>query len=274
MPWAQPEVSVFFLSLSSKSVSRFGANDDRLDVVVVVDRCDAVVGQQHVLIEQIADSEKIGMIADRHHRDDLAAVEEQGQRPLHDDRCLDLRTVMIDAGDGSGQPRIIGLGTDGEFFHRRMMGRGSRRFKRRHEMSNAVDSRAALLMSGENGCGAMTDLKTLYEEDTVAWAENQAAALRAAAQDGSNQELDWENLAEEIEDLSKSRRHELHSRIRTVVEHLVKLEYSPAQFEPRNGWRDSIQHARIEIEDVLLETSPSLKTRGLTATAPRARKRP
>jgi hypothetical protein len=140
-----------------------------------------------------------------------------------------------------------------------MMGRGSRRFKRRHEMSNAVDSRAALLMSGENGCGAMTDLKTLYEEDTVAWAENQAAALRAAAQDGSNQELDWENLAEEIEDLGKSRRHELHSRIRTVVEHLVKLEYSPAVL-PRNDWRDSIQHARIEI-DALLEESPSLRPR-------------
>ena len=41
----------------------------------------------------------------------------------------------------------------------------------------------------------MTDLKALYEEDTAAWAENQAAALRAAAQGRSNQELDWENLA-------------------------------------------------------------------------------
>ena len=46
----------------------------------------------------------------------------------------------------------------------------------------------------------MTDLKTLYEEDTAAWAENQATALRAIARGGSNQELDWENLAEEIEE--------------------------------------------------------------------------
>ncbi len=49
----------------------------------------------------------------------------------------------------------------------------------------------------------MTDLKTLYEEDTVAWSEQQAAALRAAARGGSNQPLDWENLAEEIEELGQ-----------------------------------------------------------------------
>ena len=61
------------------------------------------------------------------------------------------------------------------------------------------------------------DLKTLYEEDTVAWAETQAAALRAAAQGGSNRQLDWENLAEEIEDLAKSERRSLHSHIRRII---------------------------------------------------------
>ena len=59
----------------------------------------------------------------------------------------------------------------------------------------------------------MTDLKTLYEEDTVAWSEQQAAALRAAARGGSNQPLDWENLAEEIESLGKSLRLGLRSQI-------------------------------------------------------------
>ena len=58
----------------------------------------------------------------------------------------------------------------------------------------------------------MTDLKTLYERDTVAWSEQQAAALqRPAARGGSNQPLDWENLAEEIEDLAKSLRLRLRS---------------------------------------------------------------
>jgi len=36
--------------------------------------------------------------------------------------------------------------------------------------------------------------------------KQQAEALRAAARGGSNQQLDWENLAEEIESLGKSQR--------------------------------------------------------------------
>jgi uncharacterized protein DUF29 len=103
----------------------------------------------------------------------------------------------------------------------------------------------------------MTDLKTLYEEDTVAWAENQAAALRAVARGGSNQELDWENLAEEIEDLAKSERRSLRSHIRNIIEHLIKLEYSPAD-RPHRKWRQSITNSRVEAEDRITE-SPSLK---------------
>src|SRR5260370_14039893 len=57
------------------------------------------------------------MIADRHHRDDLAPVEEQGERPLHDDSGVDPPSFVIDAGDGAGQPRVVGPGPDGEFFH-------------------------------------------------------------------------------------------------------------------------------------------------------------
>ena len=103
----------------------------------------------------------------------------------------------------------------------------------------------------------MTDLKTLYEEDTVAWSEQQAAALRAAARGGSNQPLDWENLAEEIEDLAKSLRLRLRSQISRIIHHLVKLEYSPA-IDPRNGWRRTIRQARLDI-DRILEDSPSVK---------------
>ncbi len=39
----------------------------------------------------------------------------------------------------------------------------------------------------------------LYDQDFVRWTEEQAAALRRAK--SSNQALDWENLAEEIESL-------------------------------------------------------------------------
>jgi Domain of unknown function DUF29 len=102
----------------------------------------------------------------------------------------------------------------------------------------------------------MTVLSSLYDKDFLAWSKQQAEALRAARRDGSNQSLDWENLAEEIEDLGISQRSSLGSQIRRIIHHLLKLDHSPAR-EPRRGWEDSIAEARIEIED-LLERSPSL----------------
>ena len=103
----------------------------------------------------------------------------------------------------------------------------------------------------------MGEVKTLYDEDFVAWSREQANALRSAARGGSNQKLDWENLAEEIESLGLSERRELGSQIRRIIEHLLKLEFSEA-IDPRRGWIGSIDDARTEIE-VLLETSPSLR---------------
>src|SRR5262249_42599648 len=85
----------------------------------------------------------------------------------------------------------------------------------------------------------------------------QAEALRAAARAGSNEALDWEHLAEEIEDLGSSQRDALRSYITRIVQHLVKLEHSPT-IEPRNGWRRSIRLARKQIEKSL-RASPSLK---------------
>ncbi|MGH7097543.1 MAG: DUF29 domain-containing protein [Stellaceae bacterium] len=104
----------------------------------------------------------------------------------------------------------------------------------------------------------MTEAKRLYDEDFVLWAEEQAAALRAAARGASNLELDWENLAEEIDSLGTSQRSALRSQIRRIIRHLIKLEYSLAQ-DPRRGWRESVNDAREEIRD-LLEDSQSLRT--------------
>ena len=104
----------------------------------------------------------------------------------------------------------------------------------------------------------MAEHQSLYDNDFLAWSKQQAEALRVAMRDGSNQSLDFGNLAEEIEDLGKSVRRELQSQIRRVVRHLLKLEHSPA-IEPRRGWAEFVVDARAEIED-LLEASPSLRT--------------
>jgi hypothetical protein len=94
--------------------------------------------------------------------------------------------------------------------------------------------------------------------DVVTWAERQAALLRRiGAGEKINDEVDWENVAEEIESVGQSERRSLAGQVRNILEHLAKLEVSPAT-EPRAGWKDTVLRARSEIED-LLEASPSLR---------------
>ena len=82
-------------------------------------------------------------------------------------------------------------------------------------------------------------------------------ALRAAARGGSNQALDWENLAEGIKSLGSSQRSALGSRAMRIIQHLVKLEYSSAA-EPCNGWRRTIRLTRLHAQR-RVENSPSLR---------------
>jgi len=136
-----------------------------------------------------------------------------------------------------------------------MMGAAGFSFKARGAILNEDDRRERL----------MSETRALYDTDFLAWSKEQAQALRSAARGGSNQKLDWENLAEEIEGLGASQRIALRSQMRRIVQHLLKLEFSPAA-EPRRGWFESVGDARSEIED-LLETSPSLKPEAGAALA-------
>ncbi len=103
----------------------------------------------------------------------------------------------------------------------------------------------------------MSDTSTLHDTDFFAWTKRQAKALRAAARSGTNQPLDWENLAEEIEGLGVSERSALGSHIMRIVQHFAKLEFSPA-VEPRSGWRRTIRIARVQAEK-RLQDNPSLR---------------
>ena len=96
-----------------------------------------------------------------------------------------------------------------------------------------------------------------YDTDLVLWAEDQSRALRDAASSGVNLPIDWQNVAEEIESLGKSQGRELASRIAGILEHLIKLQASPAA-APRFGCREGIQRQRNEIERLLAD-SPSLR---------------
>jgi hypothetical protein len=96
-------------------------------------------------------------------------------------------------------------------------------------------------------------LEELYEADFYAWTRSQAAALRQLADERWNGPLDLAHLAEEVEDLGKAERNGVRSQLRRVIEHCLKLEFSPA-IEPRVGWKRSIADARSAIEDSLTAT--------------------
>jgi Domain of unknown function DUF29 len=106
---------------------------------------------------------------------------------------------------------------------------------------------------------AMSRPMSDYDTDVYAWSQRQGALLRrlAAGERVNDADLDWPNIAEEIETVGRSERAAVASHIRNLMEHLAKLQASPAT-EPRPGWRAAIRRTRIEIES-LLEDSPSLK---------------
>ena len=101
-----------------------------------------------------------------------------------------------------------------------------------------------------------------YEDDFYAWTQHQAEVLRTMPV--SDNRFDREHVAEEIEDLGKSERDAVRSQIRRIIEHLLKLTYSPAE-QPRFDWKHSISEARAELEDKL---SPTLR-RDVEATLER-----
>ena len=93
---------------------------------------------------------------------------------------------------------------------------------------------------------------SLYDRDFAAWLAATVEQLRA--QDYSN--VDWVNLIEEIEDMSKRERKALKSNLVVILLHLLKWQYQP---EARSGsWKASIREHRRRIADDL-QDSPSLK---------------
>jgi hypothetical protein len=94
-------------------------------------------------------------------------------------------------------------------------------------------------------------LEPLYERDFYAWLEDQAAKLRAR----SHNDIDWENLAEEIESLGRSQKKEIRSRLELLIHHLLKWQVQPGRRS--ESWRITIGEQRTFIPGIV-EDSPSL----------------
>ena len=61
----------------------------------------------------------------------------------------------------------------------------------------------------------------LYEADFHRWSQEQGRALRAKRVS----EVDWDNLAEEIETLGRSERGEIANRLSVLLIHLLKWQF-------------------------------------------------
>ena len=95
---------------------------------------------------------------------------------------------------------------------------------------------------------------TSYDRDFYSWSLEQARLVR----EGGWGAIDRENVAEEIESLSREQFNKLESALRVLLLHMLKWDHQP-ELRSRS-WTLSIKAQRIELEHVL-DDNPGLRPR-------------
>jgi hypothetical protein len=79
----------------------------------------------------------------------------------------------------------------------------------------------------------------LYERDILSWSEHQADLLRRLARGERVNDVDWEHVVEEIEDVGLFELHSVESFLDLILVHVLKVHGSPDS--PSLGhWRSEI----------------------------------
>jgi len=96
----------------------------------------------------------------------------------------------------------------------------------------------------------------LYDCDYYAWVREQVDALRRRRLE----DVDWENVAEEIEDLGRSEKRALRSQLARLVEHLLKIDRAATRVRSASlrGWEVSVRSARRTVVEPP-DQNPSLQ---------------
>jgi hypothetical protein len=92
-----------------------------------------------------------------------------------------------------------------------------------------------------------------YEDDFVAWLEDQAGRARRGEVEG----LDLENIAEELGGMARSDRREIRTRLTVLLVHLLKYAAQPKT--RCSSWLATIGEQRTQITTVI-DDSPSLRS--------------
>jgi hypothetical protein len=109
---------------------------------------------------------------------------------------------------------------------------------------------------------AATTARPNQDTDFHAWALDQARRLRAYARTRPNEPLDWELLAEEIEDMGKRDRRTCESFLERIIEHLLRIDYARDPQTLRH-WAAEVRIFRRHLARVITPTIRVLLRRNL-----------
>lgn len=92
----------------------------------------------------------------------------------------------------------------------------------------------------------MNDFSDLYDADILLWSERQGDLLRrrAAGELINEAELDWPNIAEEIDDVGSNRLHAVESLLVQAFRHMLKAEGWPLAGDAATWRADAIDFQR------------------------------
>jgi hypothetical protein len=102
-------------------------------------------------------------------------------------------------------------------------------------------------------------MSELYETDILTWSERQAELLRrrAAGELVNDAEIDWPNVAEEIEAVGRTERRSCESHLVQALLHDLKADAWPLARDAPH-WRAEARHQRGEAREAF---SPSMRQR-------------
>jgi uncharacterized protein DUF29 len=98
-----------------------------------------------------------------------------------------------------------------------------------------------------------------YEEDILIWSERQGELLRRIARGErvNDADLDWLNIAEEIESVGRSELRACEALLRQALVHMLKIKALPAS-PAAPGWQEEVIRFRQEAADAF---TPSMRQR-------------
>ncbi len=107
-----------------------------------------------------------------------------------------------------------------------------------------------VVLTTVSGVLSLPRVETTRDQDFQAWLLEQAAVLHAQRSDL----VDWDALAEELEEMAHLARAEVVSRLAQILAHLLKWKYQPTRRTERS-WKITLVRERQKVTRMLLDST-------------------